>query len=289
MAFKLYSNVRETTTTTGTGALTLGGAVSGYVAFSARYSDGDTMFVSVRMGANWETFLGTYNSGAGTISRTTMFKSTNADAAVNWGAGTKDIFVTDIGATELDATNKARRFDIDAPTTTRGDLIRRGASANERVAVGTAKQILQSDGTDPVWATVITDWVAYTPTFTGFGTVSGVSIWSRRVGDTLHIRGKFTSGTSTATEARMTLGYNGTNSNVTSDATKVPSIQMAGAMAQAAAGANTTFVLIESNVGYITFSIQNASRAGLTKVNGDALVASGNALSFTAEIPISGW
>ena len=109
MAFALYSNVRETSTTTGTGTLTLAGAVSGYAAFSARYSNGDTMFVTARMGADWETFLGTYS--AGTIARTTMFKSTNGDLAVNWGAGTKDIFVTLPGVTELDATNKGRWFD----------------------------------------------------------------------------------------------------------------------------------------------------------------------------------
>lgn len=110
MAFALYSDVRETTTTIGTGALTLAGAVSGYVAFSARYSNGDTMFVSVRMGANWETFLGTYASGAGTITRTKMFRSTNGNAAVDWGAGTKDIFVCDIGPSELDAPNKSSRL-----------------------------------------------------------------------------------------------------------------------------------------------------------------------------------
>jgi hypothetical protein len=42
------------------------------------------------------------------------------------------------------------------------------------------------------------------------------------------LRGKFTGGTSTAVEAQMTLGFNGTNANVTSDAKKVPSIQLAG-------------------------------------------------------------
>lgn len=108
MTFALYSDVRETTTTTGTGALTLGGAVTGYVAFSARYSNGDTMFVSVRMGANWETFLGTFASGGNTITRTKMFRSTNGNAAVNWGAGTKDIFVTNVGPSELDVVNKGR-------------------------------------------------------------------------------------------------------------------------------------------------------------------------------------
>src|SRR5690606_19435168 len=49
------------------------------------------------------------------------------------------------------------------------------------------------------------DWTAYTPSFTGFGTVSGVSAWHKRVGSNLLLKWVFTSGTTTATEARMSL------------------------------------------------------------------------------------
>ncbi len=42
-------------------------------------------------------------------------------------------------------------FDALAPTTTRGDIITRGASANGRLAVGTSGYHLSSDGTDPSW------------------------------------------------------------------------------------------------------------------------------------------
>lgn len=134
-----------------------------------------------------------------------------------------------------------------------------------------------------------TDWIAYTPTFTGFGTVTGVSIWSKRIGDTLYIRGRFACGTTTATEARMTLGFNGTNANVTSDATKVANIQSAGHMARSSASAVSWGTLIESNVGYITFGFDSAGAAGLTKQNGDQLCTSGVVLSLLSEIPISGW
>lgn len=135
----------------------------------------------------------------------------------------------------------------------------------------------------------LTPWVAYTPTFTGFGTASAIFIESRRAGDTLHIRGKFTSGTSTAVEARMTLGFNGTNGNVTSDATKVPSIQLAGYCGQTLTGANSIVTLIESSIGYVTFGLQSAGGASLTKANGSTLITSGNSLSIMAEVPISGW
>ena len=144
------------------------------------------------------------------------------------------------------------------------------------------------DGTwkTPSGSGTTTAWVAYTPTFTGFGTVSGVEIWSCRVGNTLLIRGRFTSGTSTSTEARMTLGYNGTNANVTSSNTVITSIQCAGVAAYSATGAQTNFLLIEANVGYITFGIQAAGNASLTKVTGSSLIASGQTLSIDCAVQV---
>lgn len=134
-----------------------------------------------------------------------------------------------------------------------------------------------------------TPWITYTPTFTGFGTAASVSIWSRRVGGNLEIRGKFTIGTPTATEARLTLGYNGVSANVTSDATKVTAIQLAGPLIVDSAGASSFFVLIESNVSYLTFGLQNGSTAALTKQNGNAPFGTGTTVSFLAFIPITGW
>ncbi len=136
---------------------------------------------------------------------------------------------------------------------------------------------------------VVTPWVTYTPTFTGFGTAASISVWSRRVADTLQIRGKFTSGTSTGTEARITLGFNGTDGNVTSSATKVPSIQQAGTMIVGANGAFSLYTLIESNIGYLTIGVQASGSNGLTKALGNAIASSGNVVTFLAEIPISGW
>lgn len=129
-----------------------------------------------------------------------------------------------------------------------------------------------------------TDWTAYTPTFTGFGTVVTHSMFSRRVGDTLEIMGTFVCATSTAVEARMTLG-----TGLTSDATKVPSIRHCGAVAIGVAVAAQYYALIETSVGYITFSRGNVSSSPLTKADGNVIAASGNVISINAKIPISGW
>ena len=111
MAFELRSRVRETSTTTGTGAYTLAGAVSSYEAFSTAFDNADTLFYVATMGADWEVGYGTFTAAGTTLARTTIIASSNADAAVNWGVGTKDISVTLPGFTDLDATNKTRLVD----------------------------------------------------------------------------------------------------------------------------------------------------------------------------------
>ena len=94
MALLLKDRVKETTTTTGTGVITLGGAVEGFQSFSAVLSDADTTYyaISHRDSDEWEVGLGTYS--AGTITRTTILESSNSGSAVSFTAGTKDIFIT---------------------------------------------------------------------------------------------------------------------------------------------------------------------------------------------------
>ncbi len=136
---------------------------------------------------------------------------------------------------------------------------------------------------------VITPWVAYTPTFNGFGTPTTIQIFSRRVGNSLQIRGNFTCGTSTAAEARMTIGFNGTNANVTSSTALVPAITTCGSGNSSFAFAGALMPLIESAVQYITFGTFQASGNGLTKRNGDVFTAAGTIISVLVDIPIQGW
>lgn len=93
MAFVTGDRVKETSTTTGTGDLTLAGAVAKYQAFSAICADGDTVrYAIVHQAANeWETGVGTWHAG-GTLTRTEVEASSNAGAAVTFSAGTKDVF-----------------------------------------------------------------------------------------------------------------------------------------------------------------------------------------------------
>ena len=94
MSLIVADRVQETTNTTGTGAYTLGGVVPGFRTFASVASNADTVYYSITDNTNYEVGLGTYASSGGTIARTTIFASSNSNNAVNWGAGTKNIFLT---------------------------------------------------------------------------------------------------------------------------------------------------------------------------------------------------
>lgn len=97
MAFHIYSWTWETSSTTGNGPITLGGAVAGWRPFSAQYADGDTLPYAIYDGTNFEEGRGTYHAGTNTLSRDTVVRSTNSNAAVNWGAGTRQVVVSPSG------------------------------------------------------------------------------------------------------------------------------------------------------------------------------------------------
>ena len=94
MALVLKNRVQETTTTTGTSNLILSGtAPTGFQTFSSVMSNGDTTYYQVTDGTDWELGVGTYASVGTSIARTTILESSNSGNAVDWGAGSKDIFM----------------------------------------------------------------------------------------------------------------------------------------------------------------------------------------------------
>ena len=99
MAFKLNDRVKESSATTGTGTITLGGAVSGFESFSAGIGGNNTTYYCIfETGTNnFEVGFGTLNSGASTLARTYVISSSNSDAKVNF-AGATEVFCTVPGA-----------------------------------------------------------------------------------------------------------------------------------------------------------------------------------------------
>lgn len=146
--------------------------------------------------------------------------------------------------------------------------------------------VVRVDEIKMVYGTAVTNQpaigprVQYTPTFTGFGTVTNVNCSGQQVGSEEVIDCTFTSGTSTGVEARVSL-----RSGLTSSAT-LPTLSFAGYGVISAASTGQYATLIEPSVSYLTFGIQQSS-AGLVKLNGNAFISSGQTYSFKARVPIA--
>ena len=95
MAFVSKDRVKETSATTGTGDFTLAGAQTGFKAFSAVCSSGDTFFYTIvnNVSGEFEIGEGTFTAG-GALQRDTVLSSSNSNSAVTFGAGSKDVFLT---------------------------------------------------------------------------------------------------------------------------------------------------------------------------------------------------
>tara|TARA_R110000868_G_C10556346_1_gene736432 strand:- start:45 stop:389 length:345 start_codon:yes stop_codon:yes gene_type:complete len=93
MALVLADRVQETTTTTGTGAVTLAGATNGYQTFAA-VGNGNSTYYTIAGISEWEVGIGTYTASGTTLSRTTVLSSSNSGSLVSFSAGTKNVFVT---------------------------------------------------------------------------------------------------------------------------------------------------------------------------------------------------
>jgi len=96
MALVVNDRVKETSTTTGTGTFDLAGAVSGFETFVAGIGNSNTTYYAiVNEDGAFEVGLGTVTDATpDTLARNTIISSSNSDSAVNFGAGTKNVFVT---------------------------------------------------------------------------------------------------------------------------------------------------------------------------------------------------
>ena len=95
MAFAIKDRVQETTTTIGTGTITLAGAVAGFQSFAA-IGDGNTTYYCIAhtTADEWEVGIGTYSSSGSTLTRSTILSSSSAGSVVNFTSGTKNVFCT---------------------------------------------------------------------------------------------------------------------------------------------------------------------------------------------------
>jgi hypothetical protein len=125
MALVLADRVQETTTTTGTGTVTLAGAVDGYQSFAV-VGNANTTYYTITSGNNWEVGVGTYTSSGTTLSRDTVISSSAGGAKITL-AGTSTVFVT---LPSERAVTSGGSTDLVLPTP--------GTASNVLVSTGTA-------------------------------------------------------------------------------------------------------------------------------------------------------
>jgi len=224
MALVLDDRVQETSTTTGTGTLTLAGAVSGYQSFAA-IGNGNTTYYCVTDGTNWETGLGTYTSSGTTLARTTVLESSNSNSLVNFPAGSKNVFVTYPAsqATLLDAAQTLTNKTLTSPTIT-GAVV--SSMASSVITAGTV--VASTSGTS-----------------VGF---TNIPSWVKRI--TLQLYAVSTDGTSGnltvqfgtgGTPTYVTSGYNGTSSIIRGSTSTVSAAAISSGFDLLRGLANTAF------------------------------------------------
>lgn len=205
MAFITADRVKDTSTTTGTGNITVSGSAPfGYRTFSTVMSVGDTFYYAIQgQGtAEWEIGVGTYVS-TNQFSRTTVLASSASGSQVSFSSGTKNVFIT------LAATRTLQLGPSDGPTA--GSVPYGTGSTLAYTAAGTPGQFLQSNGSGaPTWVTA-----------GGTGTVTSVNVSGGTTGLTASGGPVTTSGTITLA-GTLAIANGGTNSTATPTAGAIP-------------------------------------------------------------------
>jgi hypothetical protein len=93
MAFVINDRVKETTSTVGTGTVTLSGAQTGFQSFSSGIGTGNSTYYTIALANQWEVGIGTLTN-ATTFTRDSVISSSSANTLVSFSAGSKDIFCT---------------------------------------------------------------------------------------------------------------------------------------------------------------------------------------------------
>lgn len=158
MSFAVADRVKETSTTTGTGTYDLAGAVTGFRTFVAGIGNGNTCPYVATDGTDWECGLGTVTDAAtDTLARTRIYASSNGGSAVNWGAGTRILFVLPTATALKDSVAlKGHLYGLtmsnDAGDTTNDIAVAAGEATDESGEVLMALAAAITKRIDAAWA-----------------------------------------------------------------------------------------------------------------------------------------
>ena len=292
----IEDRVFETSTTTGTGPFALAGAIAGFRAFSAVCAVSDTApyFIEavddtgIPTGA-FETGTGTY-SGTNTLTRTTVSRSSNANAAVNFGAGLKRVAISMLAAdaaggagtvTSVSGAGTVNGITLTGTVTTSGSLALGGALSGVSLTTQVTGTLPVANGgtgatTAAAALTTLGAYAASNPSgyTTNTGTVTSVS-------GTGTINGITLTGTVTAA-GDLTLGGALSNVSLTTQVTGVLPVARGGTAASNVTQARTN--LGGTTLGSNLFIIANPSAVTFPRFNADNTASSLDAGAFRTAI-----
>ena len=149
MALVVNDRVKETSTTTGTVTLNLGGAEQGYETFVSGISAGNTTFYAIENNSagEFEVGIGTVTDASpDTLSRDTVISSSNSDSKVDFGAGTKNVFCTLPASRAMSPSMTATDYLVTHATT---------LSQDQTIASGVLAGPVTITGTQTITGTVV--------------------------------------------------------------------------------------------------------------------------------------
>lgn len=147
MAYVLADRVFETSTSTGVGSFNLAGSTTGFRTFVAGVGTGNTCNYEINNGTDWEIGIGTITAGSpDVLSRDTVTASSNSGAKVNWGSGTKNVFLPLIASNTGIVTTFTKTLLDDADAATARTTLGLGTAATTAsTAYATAAQGAKAD------------------------------------------------------------------------------------------------------------------------------------------------
>ena len=278
MAFVINDRVKETTSTTGTGTVTLSGAQTGFQSFSSGIGAGNSTYYTIALGAQFEVGIGALTN-ATTFTRNTVITSSNSNSLVDFLAGAKDIFCT-LPASELYKEN----FDTTVQTSNFNVVKNTGYFVNTSAA-----SVVATLPPSPAFGDQAT-FVDYSGTFNLTNKGLGIDLNGNKLNGTTTPSGiavQFQSCTLTFTDA--TQGWKVTSAGVPSffSSISISFITPAGSLGTVTDAQRSSYSLSSAaatvNFGSLTYSIQSGSLPGGTTLNSTTAAITGTITAVVSQ------